>query len=113
MCEELKLIQTHLGIWKLQDWDINVCSTQLNGKSGIYCIKNLVNNKLLIGEGILWGQKSRPNQHIRGNSGNGLWDKEIIEYGIDNFRLIWIIPEEDEVQRKLIENNLLLHFKEN
>lgn len=113
MCEELKLIQTHLGIWKLEDWSISVCSTQISGKSGVYCIKNLSNSKLLIGEGFIGGQKSRPNQHIRGNSSNITWNNDLKKYSKDNFRLIWIIPEEDEIQRKLIENKLQLHFKDN
>lgn len=111
MCEELKLIQTHLGnFWKLEDWPISVCSTQLSGKLGIYCIKNVENNKLLIGEGTI---SARINIHIGGRSKNKIWKEDVKKYGQDNFRLIWIIPKDDEIQRKLIENKLQIHFKDN
>lgn len=110
MCEELKLIQTHLGIWKLEDWDIFTSVIQLNGKYGIYCVKNLITNKLLIGEGELSG---RLCSHMNSNSSNTTWKRDIKKYGKENFRLIWIIPEEDEIKRKLIENKLQIHFKNN
>jgi hypothetical protein len=109
MCEELKLIQTHLGVWKLEDWNVRTCRTQLVDKIGIYCIKNLINNKVLIGEGNI---SRRINSHINNNSNNTNWKQDLQKYGENNFRLIWIILEEDEIQRKLIENKLQLHFAE-
>lgn len=113
MCKELNLIQTDLGIWKLKDWTISICSTQLSGLNGIYCIKNLINNKVLIGEGCLGGHNSRLRRHVLGKTDNNQWNKDIEKYGKDCFRLIWIILEENEIQRKLIENKLQLHFKDN
>jgi hypothetical protein len=113
MCEELKLIQTHLGIWKLEDWPTSVCSTQLSGTVGIYCIKNQINNKLLIGEGVLGGKDNRPTSHMAGRSANTIWKLDLEKYGQDNFKLVWIIEEEDEIKRKLIENKLQIHFKDN
>lgn len=113
MCEELKLIQTHLGIWKLEDWDVETSSIQLNGIYGIYCIKNIVTNKVLIGEGKLGGKGSRLRSHMIGNCLNTIWKTDLKKYSKENFRLIWIIPEEDEIQRKLIENKLQIYFKDN
>ncbi len=111
MCKELDLIQTHLGIWKLEDWYIGTSIVQIGNKHGIYCVKNLINNKLLIGEGII---RNRLNTHLRpkSNHSNRQWMTDIKQYNKDNFKLIWIIEENNEIQRKLIENKLQIYFKD-
>lgn len=111
MEHELNRIQTHLGIWKLEDWSIDICSKQLNTKA-VYCIKSLKNNKLLIGEGIIGGQNNRLRTHLAGKSENIQFNNDLKKYGTDNFRLAWIIEEDDENSRKLIENKVQIHFKD-
>lgn len=113
MCEELKLIQTNLGIWKLQDWPVKTCSVQLPIVKGIYCIKNLITNKVLIGEGTLGGKNSRLASHINGRSQNIEWLNDLKIFNKDNFRLIWFIEENNEIKRKLIENKFQIYFKNN
>lgn len=113
MINELKLIQTHLGVWKLEDWTIGECAVQLNGKTGVYCLKNLITDKVLIGEGYLGGTSSRLIRHINGDSSNKVWQQDIEKHNIQNIKLDWIIIENDEIIRKIVENKLQLHFKEN
>jgi len=112
MCEELKLIQPYLGVWKLENWNIPTASVQLSGRMGIYCIQNLQNKRLLIGEGKLGGTGSRPKYHLLGRTMNTQFDADILAYGKNNFRLIWIIEENCEINRKVIENKIQKHFGE-
>lgn len=110
--EELNLIQTHLGIWKLSDWSIDICNRQLSDLYGVYCIQNNISNKILIGEGKLGGDGGRVRTHFR-ESHNTIWNKDVELYGKENFNLQWIIVEEDETSRKIIENKFHIYLKEN
>jgi hypothetical protein len=95
MSEEISLIQTHLGVWKLEDWTINQASTQLSDSYGVYCIKNKINDKLLIGEGKIGGHGSRINRHITCPCNNIKYKKDL-----NNF-----IPHLDtngEINKRLI-----------
>jgi hypothetical protein len=111
MENELNRIQTHLGIWKLEDWSIDICSKQLH-TTAVYCIKSIQNDKLLIGEGIIGGQNNRLRTHLAGKSENIQFNNDLKKYGTDNFRLSWIIEEPDENSRKLIENQFQLRYKD-
>lgn len=110
MCEELKLIQTHLGIWKLEDWDIKTASTQLLNRYGIYLVRNKINNMLLIGEGKI---SKRLHAHIRGDCENNKFLQDLKIFGKEQFHLYGCIFEKDEIKRKSIENKLQLYFKDN
>ncbi len=110
--EELNLIQTHLGIWKLSEWSLDVINTQLAGKLGVYCLKNLVTGKVLIGEGKLGGDGGRPKRHFT-DSSSKIWNKDLFLHGRDNFCLDWIIEETDEVVRKILENKFQTYFSNN
>ena len=102
-------IEKNLGIWSLEDWTIDVAVMQIYRCYGIYCIKNKINNKYMIGEGKIGGASGRPRELLR-RSSNKRWLNDVNNYGYNNFRLIWIIRDEDEVSRKLIENDIQKYY---
>lgn len=110
MCKELELIQTHLGIWPLENWTVRQCATQLAGLFGVYCIKNTYNGKLLIGEGRY---RRRLTKHISGSGRNNKFKIDVNQYGEDCFQVQWIILENNESYRKLLENKLQFYFNNN
>jgi hypothetical protein len=65
--------------------NLKVCHDQLKGKSGIYGIKNLLNNKLYIGESI--NIFNRFKQHIN-NSHNFPLRNAIEKDGLHNFAFL-------------------------
>ncbi len=114
MCEELKLIQTHLGIWDVRKWDLNTAIRQFGNLKGLYLIKCKQNGKLLIGEGSLGNndQCSRIGAHIRGNTSNSGFKSDLKLYGKEQFELYGFIIENDEQTRRNIEYALHIHFKD-
>src|SRR5687767_7533320 len=100
-------MEKKLGIWPLCDWSLRVCANQLLGLNGVYCILNIHTNKRLIGEGNL---NIRLRKHITLNSKNTQWIRDIKRFGLTNFILEWIIREEDEIERKIIEHEFHCYF---
>ena len=118
MCKELKLIQNKLGIYNIADWSIKTACIQLNKQEtmfGVYIIKNIKNNMILVGEGRLGGggTQARPISHIAGKTKNKKWLNDLKIYGIDNFILSGIILENDELKRQEYEYNLQKFFNKN
>lgn len=107
MCDELKLVQCKLGIWRLSEWTIEESCTQLTNVMGVYIIKNMVNNKFLIGEGNI---TARIRKHLFETSCNTKFNKDVKKYGTSAFRLIGIVICDSEHERKRIELALQSEF---
>ncbi len=114
MCDELNLIQTHLGIWDVREWDWSIIVRQFNGLKGLYLIRCKVNNKMLIGEGALGNgdQDSRIATHMRGSGSNAAFKTDLDTYGKEQFELYGFIIEEDAQTRRNIEYALHSYFKD-
>ena len=106
--KELDLLEFKLGVWELKNWDVKTCAVQLKGTQGLYCLENIQTGKILIGEGNI---SKRICDHTNlSRTKNIAWKKDLIKYGTDSIRLIWIITEFDEINRKTLENKLQLYF---
>jgi predicted GIY-YIG superfamily endonuclease len=85
--------------------NLKVCRNQLKGKSGIYGLKNLLNNQLYIGESI--NIYNRYKQHIN-NSHNFPLRNAIEKDGLHNFAFLVFVfvpsssREKWEIKIKLI-----------
>lgn len=109
MCEELNLIQTTFGIYDLKSWSWDTIGHQLSDIKGLYLVRCKINNKLLIGEGII---SARLNRHMSGYTNNNSFNEDYTKYGQKEFELYGIIIEENEQTRKDIEYRLHKYFQQ-
>lgn len=115
MCTEIQLIKTSINHCNLGDISIKescLIIAKSNISHGIYIIINTKNGMMLIGEGKISGFANRPNKHIKGVTNNSKFLKDLKQYKKESFILWGIIPENNEIQRKLIENKLQIYFKD-
>ena len=63
--------------------NVQTMRNQLNGKSGVYCVHNLVNGKKYIGSTVNLGD--RLMNHIKGYYSNVALQNSIKYHGLNNF----------------------------
>ena len=102
----LNLIQNKLGIYPLKEWSREILGRHFHGTYGIYILENIINNKLLIGEGNIG---DRIGRHFIGKCNNSIF-KTDLNNG-NQFRMIGYIPCDDIQERKELEFYLHKYYK--